>query len=213
MKYLRFGCVALLALLLLLGLAGAWLWFHDAGLNHDFDPEVIAQSETRMWQAYYARDEAALGLELITVMREQFGLSYGSALELTMVLGRATMTFAAARGDYEAAVLPGLITFYTRVGELSGGTWDPEAAARAELAWWVARRTPGEDSAEQVGAKIAALYAIIYGSPNPDIERAGLLRAEAAVLRDAGGENADWPRIEGILIESYTALRKGVLPD
>lgn len=212
MKYVRVGCLVVIVLLLFAGVVAAWLWFYDAGLNRDFDPEVVAASETRMWQAYYTGNKEALGLELVTLMREQFGLSYGTAVELMYVLGKATMTFGAARGDYEAAVLPGLITFYTRVAEISGGTWDPEMAARAELAWWVARRTPGEDSAEQVGAKIAALYTIIYGSTNPEIERAGLLRAQAAVLRDEGKKNADWVAIEGILVESYTALRAGVIP-
>lgn len=212
MKYVRMGCLVLAVIFLLLGSIAAWLWFHNSGLNRDFDPKVVAGAETRMWQAYYSRNKEMLGLELVTLMHEQFGLSYGEAVDLTFVLGKATMTFGAARGDYENAVLPGLLTFYTRVKELSGGEWDPDAAARAELAWWVARRTPGEDSAEQVGAKIAELYAIIYGPTNENIERAGLLRAQAAVLRDEGGQNADWATIEAMLVDSYTSLKAGVLP-
>ena len=212
MKYVRIGCIGVVVLLLLLGGIAAWLWFHDAGLNRDFDPEVVAASETRMWQAYYTGNKEMLGLELITLMREQFGLSYGTAFELMMVLGEATMKFARERGDYEQVVLPGLVTFYTQVRDISEGTWDPEAAARAELDWWVARRTPGEDSPEQVGAKISKLYAVIYGSTNANIERAGLLRAQAATLRDEGGRNADWATIEAMLVESYTALKAGVLP-
>ena len=50
----------------------------------------------------------------------------------------------------------------------------------------------------------------MYGAANPDIERAGLLRAQAAALCDAGRENADWVRVEAILVESYSALHKGI---
>jgi hypothetical protein len=37
--------------------------------------------------------------------------------------------------------------------------FDPRAVARAELAWWVARRTPGQDSPERIGRLMAEAYA------------------------------------------------------
>jgi hypothetical protein len=211
-KIIRVGCLLLCIVLLLGGGAASWLALYNPGFNRDFDPAVIAGAETRMWAAYYANDRETLGLELITLMREQFGLSYKNAVELTMVLGKATMTFHGRQGNYEQTVLPGLVEFYTQTKELGGGAWDPQEAAEAELAWWVARRTPGEDSAAQVGAKIAHLYTVLYGETNADIERAGLLRAEAAVLRDEGQQNADWATIETMLVASYTALLAGVSP-
>jgi hypothetical protein len=61
-----------------------------------------------------------------------------------------------------------------------------------------------------VGRLIAELYAKLYGRTNADIEQAGLLRAQAAALRDAGGVNADWARVEQMLVESYTRLAKGI---
>jgi len=61
-------------------------------------------------------------------------------------------------------------------------------------------------SAEQVGEKIAELYAILYGDTRPGFAKAGELRAEAAALRDQGGANADWPKVEALLRESYRAL-------
>jgi hypothetical protein len=42
------------------------------------------------------------------------------------------------------------------------------------------------------------------------MERAGLLRAQAAALRDEGGANADWEKVEALLVESYQALGKGL---
>ncbi len=68
------------------------------------------------------------------------------------------------------------------------------------------RRTPGQDSPEEVGRSIARLYTILYGETNPDILEAGLLRAQAADLRDRHG---DWKEIETLLRQSYNALARG----
>lgn len=85
-----------------------------------------------------------------------------------------------------------------------------DAVARAELGWWVARRTPGRNSPAQVGAEIANLYALLYGKTNPNLQKAGLLRAKAAYLRDQGGNSPDWQEVERLLRESYEALVVGL---
>jgi hypothetical protein len=86
----------------------------------------------------------------------------------------------------------------------------PEEAAKAELDWWVARRTPGSDSVEEVGRLIAYLYTVLFGENQPAFERAGLLRAQAAHIRDEGGELCDWSEVEQQLQESYQALQEGI---
>lgn len=205
---------ALAALLLLLVLGGGYTYnryFVNHGINFDFDPHTIAASETIMWQGYYTRDDRALGIAVVEMLNEQFGLTVMQAVEVGEPLARTAMTFARSTGDYEKNVLPGLVNFYTSVRDLSGGAWDPAAVAKAELAWWVARRVPGENSPENVGRLIADLYAKLYGATNASIERAGLLRAQAAAIRDADGANADWAHIETLLIESYSALRDGII--
>lgn len=196
-------CLLFLALLLLIG---AWVLFHKP---HGFDSVKIARAETRMWQAYYTRDYKKLGLELVLLLRHQFGLSYAESLLVARDLATAAATFqpsASGLGNIQQS----LESAYARIGRAVGGQWDPRAAARAELAWWVARRTPGHDSVKEVGQDITRLYAILYGRTNPDIEQAGRLRAEAAALRDSGGINADWPRVQNLLEQSYAALVRGV---
>lgn len=214
MSRLRLAACIILALFLalaaLVGAAGWYFGFHDRGLNFDFDAARLAASETRMWQAYYAGNGEEMAMEMVALLREQFGVSYKTAAGVVEPMARGAMTFFRAPGDYERQVLPHLETAYARLGEACGRDWDPRAAAEAELAWWVARRTPGEDAPEQVGAKIARLYAILYGETNADIEQAGLQRAQAAALRDAGGPDADWAAVEQLLLQSYTALRKGI---
>jgi hypothetical protein len=175
-----------------------------------FDADKIAGSEARMWQAYYSGDKAQLGLLLMDVLRSQYGLSLLQSKKIASRLAEAAMEFHSARGDYARIVLPDLIEAYRLIGESSGLSFDPEAAARAELAWWVARRTPGQNSAEQVGGKMAELYALLYGGDHPSLRRAGLLRAQAAALRDSGGAAADWRKVESLLRESYREVQKAI---
>lgn len=198
-------------LLTLASVVGTWyVGFHDRGLNRNFDPHVIARAETRMWEAYYAGDKESVGLEIIVLLREQLGLSLRTSRDVGRDLAYAAHRFHQRGGYYEETVLPGLVTAYSLVRESVDGDWDPENVARAELEWWVKRRTPGQNNAESVGASVAHLYALLYGATNEDIEEAGLLRARAAILRDQGGPNADWSAVEDLLVRSYTALLRGI---
>lgn len=172
-----------------------------------FDPDRIAAAEARMWKAYYDRNIQQVGFELIEVLLEQFHLSFPDALAVAADLSSAALAFQSTRGDYPTQVLPGLKSAYGRLKDLTQDTWDAEAAARAELGWWVKRRTPGHNNPEEVGRSIAHLYKILYGKSNKDIERAGLLRARAASLRDTG---RDWPKVQSLLQESYRSLFQGI---
>jgi len=209
-KKLRAGCLAVIAVLLLVCAGLVYKYGMNHGINFDFDPDYVAGSETRMWQAYYTKDRTTLGIEIVKLLNEQFGLSVQKAAELGEGLARTAITFATSRDNYQQNTLPGLIEYYTKVHDLAGGNWNPTEVAQAELDWWVARRTPGYNSPENVGHLIAVLYSKLYGASNAHIEKAGLLRAEAAALRDSAGINADWPRIESMLQESYRELHEGI---
>lgn len=171
-----------------------------------YDAAAIAEAETEMWKAYYGQDPRRLARELFAVQRNQFGLSTWQAAFITRDLATAAIVFIDRNAPANEAVLPHLVSAYQRIKKASGLDFDPEAAARAELAWWVARRDPTTRSPEQVGEEITRLYAILYGKRTPGMERAGLLRAQAAHLRDAGGANADWPQVQALLVASYTEL-------
>lgn len=205
--------LGVLALLVLTVCVVAWsLGFRERGLNQTPDPVVLGQAETRMWKAYYGGNRTALASELVTILHEQFGLSLRTSGLVGRDLAKAAMTFAGRRGNYEAQTLPHLQEAYDRIHKATGGDWDPDKIARLELAWWAARRTPGENSPEQVGAIIAQQYAAIYGSTNEHVAQAGLLRAEAAHLRDQGIQPDGWPKVEKLLIDSYTSLVRGITP-
>lgn len=188
--------------LLLIGIAGWKMIFN----RPEFDADTVGRAEAHMWQSYYSDSKAELGLQLVSLLRNQYELSLPDATRIGERLASAAMKFHAARGNYEQIVLGDLTEAYRLLQQASGATYNPEEVARAELAWWVARRIPGQNSAEQVGEKIARLYGLFFEKDPADFRTAGLLRAQAAHLRDSGGENADWQRVEDLLRDSYHAL-------
>jgi hypothetical protein len=174
------------------------------------DPDQIAAAETRMWQAYYARDLAKLHGEMTALLRAQFQLPSADAERIARNLVGAAMKFAFGGASYERTVLPDLEVAYLQLRRVLKRPFDPREAARAELDWWVARRTPGRDNPQEVGKQIARLYSVIYGGERPEFLEAGVLRAEAALLRDRSGPNCDWTKVEGLLRRSYRLLADAV---
>ena len=177
----------------------------------EFDPDRLASLETRMWQAYYAKEKIRLFGLLVTMLREQYHYSWATATREGFHLARAAATFGDARGGYEQ-VLPDLEAAYGMARDRLGAGFDARAVARAELAWWVARRTPGEDSAGRVGELIADEYALLYEAPRSDLEPAAMLRAQAGALRDAQAAQPDWDTIGRLLRDSYRSLRAALSP-
>jgi len=171
-----------------------------------FDPHRLADLERRMWQAYYGKERVRLFALLVTTLREQYHYSWTTATVEGFHLARAAATFAELKGHYET-VLPDLERAYATAARWHRAGFDPRAVARAELAWWVARRTPGQSDPAQVGRLIAEEYALLYEAPLADVLTAGLLRAEAAALRDREAGQPDWAAIGTLLDDSYSDLR------
>jgi hypothetical protein len=174
-----------------------------------FDPDRLATLEVDMWQAYYRRENAALFGDLVIALREQFRYPWAKAGRAGLHLARAAAAFGKASGDYER-VLPDLQRAYAIARDWTGARFDPAEVARAELAWWVARREPALRDPENVGRLIGVLYARFYEVPEERVREAGVLRARAADLRDRGGVGADWEEIRRLLRASYRSLHANV---
>jgi hypothetical protein len=174
-----------------------------------FDPPRLANLELRMWQAYYAKENVRLFGLLVVMLREQYRYSWATAAREAFRLARAAATFGGAQGNYNV-VLPDLEAAYATARNWLHASFDPVAVARAELAWWVARRMPGQDSPDYVGALIAQEYGLLYDLPPAALLEAGTLRAEAAALRDSQQGHPDWATIERLLLESYRELAAAV---
>ena len=175
----------------------------------EFNPPRLADLEVRMWQAYYAKERLRLFGLLVTMLHEQYHYSWATATFEGFHLARAAATFGDLRGGYDV-VLPDLEAAYAKAKSWTQAEFDPRAVARAELAWWVARRVPGQNSAEQIGGLIADEYALLYETTRGRVEAAALLRAQAAALRDAQAGRPDWYRIGRLLLQSYGELRSAL---
>jgi hypothetical protein len=206
----RKGWVRLAAASIITALAAFALTSPPRGSRslREFDPDRVADLELRMWQAYYAKERVRLFALLIETLREQYHYSWTTAAVEGFHLARAAARFGDQVGTREAGVvLPDLERAYATAARWHHAGFDPRAVARAELAWWVARRTPGQSDPEQVGRLIAAEYALFYETPLDGVLPAGLLRAEAAALRDREAAEPDWPAIGALLRDSYRNLR------
>jgi hypothetical protein len=174
-----------------------------------FDADRMAQLEVDMWQAYYRKEKVRLFSDLVTSLHEQVRYPWAKAATAGFHLARAASQFAEMRSDYER-VLPDLEQAYAIEKDWVHAGFDPAAVARAELAWWVARRIPGKDSPAQVGGLIADEDALLYEVPRERVLNAGVLRARAGRLRDDGGDQADWPAVSALLLQSYRELKAAV---
>ena len=174
-----------------------------------FDPDRMASLEVDMWQAYYRKENIRLFRGLLLTLHEQYRYSWAQAGITGFYLARAAVSFATLSSNYER-VLPDLERAYRRIREWTGGGFDPASVARAELAWWVARRVPGQDSPENVGRLIADENAQLFEVPADRVIVASVLRARAGRLRDAGGEQADWNTVAALLHQSYRELHEAV---
>ncbi len=189
--------------------AGTWRAFRTpagpASLRN-FNPDRLADLELRMWRSYYAKERVNLFRLLVIMLREQYHYSWATAVSEAFHLARAAATFGDATSNYES-VLPDLETAYTTARMRLNAGFDPAAVARAELAWWVARRVPGQNSAERVGELMAQEYALLYEVPKPLIARSALLRAQAGKLRDDTAAQPDWETVQTLLLQSFRELR------
>jgi hypothetical protein len=179
------------------------------GSPRNFNPDRVATLELNMWQAYYAKQRLRLFQLLVVTLREQYGFSWATATNTAFHLARAAARFGDATGQYER-VVPDLVRAFETIRTKSDTDFLPSDAAHAELAWWIARRVPGEDDAHNVGRLIAEEYALLYGAPVERVMQAGLLRAQAGALRDSQARRPDWGEIERLLTRSYQELSAGV---
>ena len=200
--------IAILVIIAISISAGCYFLFWSKA---SFDPVFLSSTETEMWQAYYNKDKPKLAWLLVQILKRQFSITSYEAANTGKLLADSAMKFKTAKdGNYDVA-LPDLIAAYSAIKKYSGLKFDPEEAAKADLAWWVDRRNPVKrNNPKIIGKGITRLYEVIYGYKHPGFDKAGQLRAEAAYLRDQGKNNCNWEKIEALLLESYKALQQGM---
>jgi hypothetical protein len=107
--------------------------------------------------------------------------------------------------------LPYLINYYKTLSAASPSVYAADEAARTELEWWQGRRE--KVGAQQYGLTIARVASMIYGVWGDEVNRSGVLRAEAMAYRDARRQSmkdSDWMAVQTVLLESYSLLHKAI---
>jgi hypothetical protein len=184
---------------------------------YTFDADTVAWLETRMWEAYYAKQDARLFILLVRLVGQQFGLPWRRAFAIALMLTRPAMRFARTRDDYEA-VIPDIAAAYDRLRAECGASFDAEEVAARELQWWIVHRHPSDAGEAGLTDAIADLYAAVYRLPQADVREAARLRAEAALVCDIGREAvgvrgaAYWGEVGDLLQQSYRSLKAAVQP-
>jgi hypothetical protein len=200
--------VALLMLALVVG-AGIYVFMPPPGprLLTRFDAPRVAELELNVWRSYYGREPVQLFVGLATMMREQYHYSWAVAATEAFYFARACIKFRDLNGNFEDVVLPDLEHGYATAQVWLHAGYDPHRVARAELAWWVARRVAGRSDPVQLGGLMASQYALLYEVPLDHVLKAATLRAQAEALRDVEGARPNWDEIARLLHDAYTELR------
>jgi hypothetical protein len=199
-----------------LAIVGWDLWGPRRASLRDFDPNVVAELETRMWRAYYDRREGPVFRDLARLLRTQYHLPLLRSYSAAYQAARAAFVFkrGRVRADYERA-LPHLRRYYAAIRNVSDTPFDVERVARLELEWWIVHRQRELHAPEDLEAALAELQAALYGLPAERFAEHAHGRAEAMTLRDVRAEegtvtDADWQRIETLLRDAWGALSRAV---
>jgi hypothetical protein len=177
-----------------------------------FDPEAVAQLETKMWRSYYNLERAALFLQLVALLREQYHMSLSRSCATAYHAAKAAFVFkrGKARTDYEKA-LPDLVAYYAAIRAMSDTPFDVERVAQLELEWWIIHRQRAQHQAGDLETALAELQAALFNLPAERFREHARLRTEAMDNRDNKAEHggvteSDWQRIDELLKGSWRSL-------
>lgn len=200
-----------LAIALIAGLALAALYVfipRPANLAA-FDPQSMGKREAAMWRHYYDKKYVALARDLYDTARIEQGFSPWDSARIAVAAASAAGAFQPTTSRAEAQkALTSLETYFGLLSRAAPVSVDAAEAARSELSWWQARRDAVP--AEEYGLIIARVSTLLYGVEGPDVQRAGVLRAQAMANHDAHADNmteAGWTAIADALQRSYAMLK------
>lgn len=208
------------ALIVIIAIIGGWVlydlfWPRQAHLR-EFDPDEVARLETAMWRSYYEKQRVQLFRQLSELLRTQYDMPLVRSNQVAYYAADAAFVFKKGkqRADYELA-LPALRKLYQSIRDMSDIQFDVERAARLELEWWIIHRERAKHVPGDLDRALAELQAEIYRIPIEPLMEHGRLRAEAMTIRDTkaatgGVTEADWAKIDELLRESWSSLKRVV---
>jgi hypothetical protein len=183
----------------------------------DFDPIRLAGHEADAWVAYYHRRWLSFLRSAVGMIRVGFGMSWPRTVRGAWLVLRANQAWAPYPDNDPDHARALMRRFYADVARRYGQRFDVDEAARLEVEWWrihrhLQREAPGDGVAPLTDA-LAALYAHLYGVPEPAVRDAAAHRAAAMRISDEWVADGRDPRSPAIaaerneLIKGYALLR------
>lgn len=164
-----------------------------------------------MWQAYYRHRFLKLIFLLFEVMHVHYQLNWLRSVRAAYYSGRAAIAFR-KNSDYDAA-LGYLQRYYAYINRFNSEPFDAQKAATLDFEWWLIHRYP-KRYAKSLEEGLAAAVAAQYNMKPTNFTKYASYRAQAMHVRDIAAwqtkTEPDWQKIETLLIQSYTALKKAI---
>lgn len=177
-----------------------------------FDPARLAELEAAGWEAYYARNWPRAFWLLVLLCREQFRLSWFSALRAAYYVTRASMAFAPKENDIPATKKYLAKFYFAAKGNPNLG-YDPQQASELELRYWIVhRQLVGIPDKSGMIQALAELHSTLFGLPREQVRSSAELRATAAetvdriTSRSSPDPAQDWQRIRQYLTQAYSEI-------
>jgi hypothetical protein len=185
-----------------------------------FNPDKVAYYEKAGWEAYYDRKWLrAFGL-MVRLNREQFGMSWPSAISAAIDIVRASRAFAPVENDIPTAQ-GFLAQFFNKARQSVELHADAQTLAALEMDYWVVHRklaverqqNPQADNLEPLVQSLANLHSGLFGHSPQVLRSSAEWRAKAAeaVDRITGKRStnvaADWREVEHCLQQAYRAVQ------
>ena len=184
-----------------------------------FDPDKVAYYEKAGWEAYYDRNWPRAFWLLVKLNREEFRMSWLTAVSAALDTVRATIAFAPMDNDVPTAI--GYVErFYEKARRSLGITAGARVLAELEMEYWIVHRElalarlqpPHEGNLEPMVQSLARLHAALFNATPAAMRSSAELRALAAqaVDRITGKYStdvaADWGQVEEYLRQAYRAV-------
>jgi hypothetical protein len=184
-----------------------------------FNPHKVAFYEKSGWEAYYDRDWLRAFRLMVALNREEFHMSFLTALAAATDIVRASMAFAPVDNDVPKANRH-LRRFYEKARRTTNLSTDAVTLARLEMDYWVVHRNlalerMGRPDLENIAPMIESLnslHAALFGVSGESARRSAELRALAAKTVDritgrySSDVENDWRQVETYLQQAYQAV-------
>jgi hypothetical protein len=186
--------------------------------HRNFDPRRIGALESAAWVAYYRRDWPALLRASLGLTRQMFGLPWWLTIRGAWLIMRANQHWAPHPENHPDRARATMARFYAMLAAYHSEDLDPVRAAALEVEWRIHRAHQYGSLADDTPLvdALAALYAYVYGVPEPAVRLAAEQRALAMTHSDewvaAGCRVGDALLIDerAALVRSYAALLAAV---